>query len=263
VRLKNIALSKKRKLAIANRSFLPQCSVLWNAFTDEQQAAWKSVDQHSQQHGYRTFVADQSQRFLLELAGTETPNTYHQDLVGKLFIEAPASELKITQPHPSSYWISQKVAGKKRMRQPVEVSEDFALPLDLTISYKSDLVSTGPGSFARFYASIRHLYQGVNRNTDLTIEIPLSSAWTSQTDTETSLIGVAVSYNLYIHLYNVTGTLLIDNVKAEHTSANWVRDTFCKNIEEDFNRGFYQVPQHWAPITLPTGASYESIYGGS
>ena len=263
IRFKNAMLSKKRRTAVTNRSLIPQCVVLWNNLTSLQKTAWKTADQHPQQHGFRTFVADQAQRIQLSLSGVATPSQYHQDLVGQFLIASPASELKVIQPHPSSYWISQKVAGRKGVYQPVEVSESFSLPLKITISYKSDLVSAGAGSFVRFYASIRHLYQGQNLNHDEIIEIPLSTAWTSQDKTVSSLLGVAVSYVLYIHLYNVTGTLLIDNVKVEHSSANWARDTYCKKIEESFSRGFYQVPQHWASVTLPVGASYKSIYGGS
>ena len=130
-------------------------------------------------------------------------------MLGKLLIEAPSEELELIQPHPSSYWLWKKVTGSKSMYEPVKVDESFALPLKITISYKSDLISTGEGSFAKFYASIRHLYQGQNLNTDLVIDIPLSSAWASQNKTETSLAGLAQSYNLYLHLYKVTGTLLI------------------------------------------------------
>lgn len=257
---KTTLLSRAKSEEITARSYLKTCSAFWQALTDEQRAAWKAVDPHSQQHGWRTFVADQCQRISLGLEGVATPNEYHQDLVGKLLISAPAEELKIIQPHPHTYWVSQKVAGSKSMYQPVSVEEDFALPLQLTISRKSDLVSTGDGSFARFYASIRHLYQGQNLNHDEIIEIPLSSAWDEQTTTISSLIGEAISYNLYIHLYKVTGTLLIDNIKAEHSGQNWVRDPYCKKIKESFTRGFYQVPKHWAVITLPSGAEYASVY---
>jgi len=258
--VKTILLSRAKSEAIAKRSYLKTCSTLWQAFTDQQKADWKTTDQHPQQHGWRSFVADQCQRIKLDLAGVATPNQYHQDLVGKLLITAPAEEIKIIQPHPHTYWISEKVAGSKNTYQPVEVEEDFALPLKLTISRKSNLVSTGDGSFVRFYASIRHLYQGQNLNHDEIIEIPLISDWTEQTTTISTLQGEAISYNIYIHLYKVTGTLLIDNIKAEHSGQNWVRDTYCKEIEESFNRGFYQVPEHWAVITLPDGAEYASVY---
>ena len=260
IRVKTVILSQEKKATLEARSYLKQIADLWNAFTDQQRADWKSVDSHPQKHGWRTFVADQSQRIELGLEGVATPNQYHQDLVGKILIEAPAEEIKLIQPHPSSYWVYQKVVGKKGMYEPVEVSEDFALPLKLTISYKSDLVSQGAGSFARFYASIRHLYQGQNLNHNEIIEIPLSSAWTKQDTTISTLQGQAVSYNLYLHLYKVRGTLLFDNVKVEHSTNNWARDTYCKKIEQDFTRAFYQVPKNWGVITMPTGAGYLSIY---
>ena len=205
-------------------------------------------------------------------------------MVGKLLIEAPAEELKIIQPHPSSYWISQKVEGKDNMFQPVEISESFSLPLKIAISYKSDLTSTGEGSFVRFYAIVRHLYQGQNLSYNLIIDIPLQSHWYKDETTISELTGLAVSYNLYIHLYKVRGTLLIDNIEAIHSAVNfysdygigvfgkvefmewsgqnWVIDPFCKKIEQSFSRGFYQISQPWAIVSLPSGASYNSIYAG-
>jgi len=260
IKVKTILLSKTRKQETTARSYLSQCAALWNNFTNEQKQAWKDVDPYSHPNGWRAFVADQCIRISLGLEGVATPNQYHQDMVGKLLIVEPAEEIKLIQPHPSSYWVYQKVVGKKNMYEPVEVTESFSLPFKITISYKSDLISTGAGSFARFYASIRHLYQGQNLNHDEIIEIPLSSVWASQNTTISTLTGLAISYNLYLHLYKVRGTLLIDNVKSEHSGSNWARDSLCKEIEQSFTRGFYQIPEHWGSITLPTGASYLPIY---
>lgn len=260
IRPKTVILSRKKIANLTKRSYLPVCAALWHAFTDQQRADWKAVSPYARPHGWCSFIADQCKRIKFGLPGTATPNANHQDMVGKIEIVAPAEEIKIIQPHPSSYWVSRKVAGKKGMYEPVEVSEKLALPLKLTIHRKSNLVSTGSGSFARYYASIRHLYQGQNLNHDEIIEIPLVSDWTEQETTISTLIGTVTSYNLYLHLYKVTGTLLFDLVKAEHSGSNWVRDPFCKKIEQDFTRGFYQVPKHWAPITMPAGTDYESIY---
>lgn len=260
IRIKVVILSRKKVEGLTGRSYLPACSTVWRGFTSQQKQDWKDIDPHPQKHGWRTFVADKCKRIKFGLPGEATPNEFHQDMVGKLLIEAPAEEIKLIQPHPNFYWVNRKVTGKKGMYEPVKVDEAFALPLKITISYKSDLTSTGGGSFARFYATIRHLYQAQNLSHDEIIEIPLVASWTKQEATVTSLLGVAISYNLYIHLYKVRGTLLIDNVKAEHSASNWARDTYCKKIEQDFTRGFYQIPKHWAPITLPDGAGYKSIY---
>jgi len=260
ITVKNVILSQTKIDDLTARSYLPVIADLWNNFTDEQRLAWKNIDPYTNPNGWRAFVADQSQRISLGLEGVATPNQYHQDLVGKILIEGPAEEIKLIQAHPSDYWLYQKVEGSQSIYEPVQVTEPFALPLKLTINYKSDLVSTGEGSFARFYASIRHLYQGQNLNHNEIIEIPLSAAWEKQETTISSLIGQAISYNLYIHLYKVTGTLLFDNVKAEHSGSNWVRDTFCKKIEQDFTRQWFQIPKNWGVITMPSGAGYQSIY---
>lgn len=257
---KNVFFSREKIAGLTLKSYLPVIKELWAGFTTEQKATWKSIDPHPQKHGWRTFVADQSKRIKLGLPGTATPNSYHQDMVGAINIEAPAEEAQIVQLHPSQYWVYTKVYGKKSMYQPVSVTELMALPLKITINYKSDLVSTGAGSFAKFYAEVRHFYQGQNLDTNLEIDIPLSSGWATEDITLSSVLGEVSSYNLYIHLYKVTGTLLFDNVKAEHSAQNWVRDIYCKNIAQQFTRAFYQIPKNWAASILPAGADYDSIY---
>lgn len=437
---KSSFFSRKKIAGLTAKSYLPTCSELWKEFTDQQKADWKAIDPHPQKHGWRTFIADQSVRIKYGISGTATPNQYHQDWIGAIVIEAPASEAKIAQYHPAQYYVYQKVVGKKAMYEPVSVTEALALPLKITLNYKSNLISTGEGAFAKLYATVRHFYQGQNLDTDLVINIPTDLAfidnfdsyndgqldgqggwsgdsdfivgadykysnsgkgvkgsggvygdttiahttgskakgrlsfkcqpkatnktfgiyltssggvagyymftesgsvlywngseykeikssysanqwyhcqiewdadkgangeirykiddedwtawdtpavafntiegavmymaspdslgwfddfedeWETDNTTLTSVLGVVSSYNLYIHLYNVTGTLLCDNIKAEHSAQNWVRDTYCKDISKAFTRAFYQIPQNWAAITLPSGAAYSSKY---
>ena len=263
IRAKGIVISRKKRKDLQSKTLLDICSNYWKNFTDEQRANWKAADQHNVKHGWRTFVSDQTSRILLGLEGVTTPSEYHQGKVGYILIEDPAEEIKLIQPHPSSYWVKSKVVGKDGMYEPKQVTEILALPLEIGLSYKSDLISTGPGSFVHFYASIRHLYQGQNLNHDLIIDIPLQSHWYKETQTISELLGIVTSYNLYIHLYNVRGELFFDNITSKHSGSNWARDTFCEKIEESFTRGFYQIPKHWAPVTLPAGAIYYSKYVGS
>jgi len=262
IRVKTGLLSKQKFLLLTQRSLLPDIRVLWADFTSEQRADWKNVDFHPRKHGWRTFVADQSRRIKLGLPGTATPNEYHQDLVGRIVLEAPASEIKLIQPHPFSYWVEHKVSGKKSMYELVNIVESFSLPLKIGISYKSNLVSTGDGSFSKFYADILHLYQGQNLHTNLELNFDLIHDWTRLDDTLSSVLGQVVSYSLFIHLYNVRGELYFDNVLSEHSGLNWARDIYCQNVSQGFTRAFFQVPKHWAPVIMPTGAGYDSIYGG-
>lgn len=257
---KNAFFSKAKIAGLNAKSYLPIIKELWAGFSDAEKLAWKTTDAHPRKHGWRAFVADQSQRIKLGLAGVATPSALHQDLVGAINIVAPADEAKLIQLHPSQYWVNTKIAGKKNMYQPVSVPELLFLPIKITINYKSDLISTGAGSFCKFYARVRHFYQGVNRDTDVVIDIPLSSAWGSQNITLSNVLGEVSSYNLYIHCYKVRGTLLFDNVKSEHGAQNWVRDTYCKNIAQQFTKAFYQIPKNWASEILPVGADYDSIY---
>ena len=257
---KNAFFSRKKIANLKAKSYLPIISDLWAGFTDGQKSDWKDVDPHTKQHGWRTFVADQSKRIKLGLVGVATPNEFHQDMVGGINIEAPAEEVLIAQYHPAFYYIHKKIQGTKNTYEPVMVTEEVSLPLTLSINYKSDLVSTGAGSFCKFYARVRHFYQGRDIETDLVLDIPLSGAWAKLTDSLSVVLGEIVGYTLFIHIYKATGTLLFDQLKVEHSGQNWARDTLCRDISQIFTRAYYQVPKNWAPITLPTGTDYDSIY---
>ena len=285
--------SRKKKAGLTARSLLPQIAALWAGFSGAEKTAWataaaeeKSVwsstsfSEHlaifgtgefgvayfgtdipiSNLSGWRLFVQDQSARLKNDIAGVATPSLLHQCWVGGLRIEAPATELKIVQLHPHFYWISQKVKGKKGMYEPVQIGEDLALPVTISLNYHSDLVTDGAAPSAKFYARFWHSYQGADLYEDLEISLDLVADWKAATATLTTLSGYVIRYDLYIHLHDLTGDLFIDNVSVLHSGQNWARDPFCSDINQGFTRAFYQIPKHWAGVIVPAGASYESVY---
>ena len=259
--IKKITLySRKRKKGVSARSLLPQIAETWNGFSDAERIAWGVAGAETSLNGWRLFVQDQTARILNELSGPATPSTLHQSWVGVIQIDNPASEAKIAQIHPHFYWVLKKVTGKKGMYEPVLVTEDIALPVEISLNYYSDLIPSGGGSFAKFYARFWHSYQGADIYTDLEIPLDFSTGWKNAVETLTTLIGYVIRYDLYIHLYNLTGELYFDNVKVTHSSQNWCRDPFCKDINQGFTRAFYQIPKHWSPIVLPDGAQFNSVY---
>lgn len=260
VRRKVVPMSYRRKKGISQRSLLPTCSAIWAGYSDAQKLAWKTAAGYCSLTNWRLFVKDKCYRVVNDIAGEATPNNFHQALVGELSIEAPADELKIIQPHPYTYFISKKVSGTKSQYAPIAINEKLVLPLQIGLSYKSNLAVTEAGGFAKFYAVVRRLYQGVNIDTILEINIDLVADWKTVTATLSSVIGQYTSYNLYFHLYKVRGTLLVDNIKAVHSAQNWARDPACNDIHQDFTRAFYQVPAHWAAVTIPDGSFFESVY---
>ncbi len=260
MRFKKTILSRQFIKGLKQKTYLKQISEIWKEFTKEQKQAWKNVDSRKYPHGWRMFVTDQSLRIKLGLTGIVTPNIYHQDLVGKIQIQSPAQEIKLIQLHPNSYWISKKVKGSKNMYEPVKIEEYLSLPLKIGISYKSNLEVTGEGAFAKYFVRIRHLYQGRNLFTDVSIDMLANTDWTYKEAQNTFMLGQAISYDLYIHLYKVKGELLFDNLKAIHSGSNWARDQYCKKIERTYTRGFYQIPEHWSPVIISQGADYKSIY---
>lgn len=253
-------MSMRRKRGVSQKSLLPLCAEIWSGYTAGQKADWKTAAAFCNMTNWRAFIRDKCYRVVNNIAGEATPNNFHQGLVGELRIEAPADELKIIQPHPYLYYVSRKITGTKGMYAPVEVTERLSLPLQIGLSYKSDLEVTEAGGYAKFYAIVRRLYQGNNIDTLLEIDIDLQTDWKTATSTLSSVLGQYTSYNLYFHLYKVRGILLVDNIRSYHTAQNWVRDPFCQDIHQDFTRAFYQVPAHWSALIIPAGSFFESVY---
>lgn len=252
--------SRKKKKGLSARSLLPAISELWAGLSDPEKLAWTNAGAECDLNGWRLFVQDCSARIINEMSGVATPSLFHQSWIGNLKIESPATELKIVQLHPRSYWVSRKVTGKKGMFAPVLVTEDLGLPCKISLNYSSDLTSQGGENFAEFYARFWYSYQGVNLYQELKIPLDYFSAWKYAEATLSSLTSYVVRVDLYFHLKGLRGDLYFDNVKLEHSGQNWVRDPFCKDILQGFTRAFYQIPQNWAGVILPSGSQYDSIY---
>jgi len=252
--------TKKSVVGLTARSMLPEISAAWELLSGAEKLAWSNAGAECNLNGWRLFVQDKSLRIKNEMAGVATPSLLHQSLVGNLHIESPATELKIIQIHPKFYWISQNVIGKKGMYEQVLITEDLALPVTISLNYKSELATSNGENFAKLYARFWHSYQGADLYEDLEIPLDYAADWKYAEATLTELLGYVIRYDLYLHLKGLTGDLYIDNIKVEHSAQNWVRDPFCKDINQGFTRAFYQVPKHWAGVIVPDGAWYDSIY---
>lgn len=252
--------SRKKKKGLTQRSLLPQLGQMWAALSSAQREAWSAAGAECNLNGWRLFVRDTCARIYNDLSGTATPSLLHQAFVGNLHIEAPANEIKIQQLHPGNYYVSRKVRGTKSLYQPVPITEALILPLEISLNYKANLVAVGAGAFAKFYARVWRSYQGRDYGQDLALDLDLSCNWQNAAATLAAVHGQYISYSLFFHLYNVRGDLYFDNLEANHSGQNWARDPFCQDILQGYTRAFYQIPQHWAAVTLPAGAHFDSVY---
>jgi hypothetical protein len=261
VRMTNPFVSRLKKKALTQKSQLPLCSQIWNNFTELVREAWTECGLETGLTGFRFFVQDKVLRLKNNLEGESTPSLLYQSNVGRLTVEAPATGMLITQIHPLSYSVLRKKTGKETMYVSVPVVEDFALPLNLYINYKSNLEAVEGGYSARFYAIIYSSYQGRTLETPADIDFDLVTDWKTASFGIGEVIGLVRGYALFLELDGVRGDVWFDNVRAEHSGQNWVRDTHCNNIKMAFTKKWYQVPAHWVAIELPSGSYYNTEYG--
>jgi hypothetical protein len=253
-------LSRTLRKAIPQRSLMPVCSPIWAAQSADQKLAWKNAAAESGLTAWQLFLKDYALRQTYGLPGLATPSLLHQGAVGNLHIESPASNLKIRQDHPGSYYVSRKITGTRSMYSPVLIQEKFSLPLTLTVNYSSNLEAAGPNPSAKLYARIWYAYQGRDLYYDLSIDFDLAHDWVQRTAQCDSLISYVIGYTLFFELTDVVGDLYFDNLFATHNGFNWCRDSHCDQIAQGFTKAFYQVPSHWVAESAPVGADYDSIY---
>ena len=198
---KNLLLSRTQKIKLAGRSLFSIIADVWRGLSTVTKGLWSTAADEVGLSGWQLFVSDYAARLANGLEGVTTPSTLHQARFGNLHIESPANEAKISQLHPRSYYVKQKVAGKKNMYSPILVTEDLSLPFILGLNYKTNLSASGADPYAKLYARFWYSYQGRNLEQDLVIDLDLVTNWKNAENTLTTLETIIVRYDLYIHLF--------------------------------------------------------------
>lgn len=260
IRVKNGLPTRKLVNRLKRQELLSQIGAIWGSYNSTQKDAWNAAATACGMVGYYLFVQDQSYRIKYGIPGEATPSTLHQYKVGRVVIQSPDSHFRITQIHPQTYYIYKKVSGTKSQYNPVKVEENFTLPLDISISYKSNLTAVGGNPYAKFYAIVFRNYQGRTLPTACVCNLDLASDWATISNTISDVVGMAIGYALYIEINDCTGELYFDNVRAEHNGQNWVRDTRCDAVDVSFTRQYAQVPRNWTPEILESNSFFDSIY---
>jgi len=260
VALNGHLLSRAQSKKVSTRSLLPQIAVFWAGLSAPQKMAWKAAAAETSANGWNLFVQDTAYRIKHTLAGLAIPSDFHQYKAGKMVIASPAFGAKLVQYHPEYYYKQQKVRGTKALFIDVRVEEKLALPLEVGLSYKSEMIAAGNNPEVKFYAKVLSNYQGRTIETEAGFAIDLESSWARETVILSEVIGVVRSYDLYINFTDVRGTFYWDNVLAHHTGTNYARDFRCTDVNNELTRSNYQIEKSWEEETLPNGASYDSVY---
>jgi hypothetical protein len=232
----------------------------WRGLTTEQKQVWRDAGVFSSITNWQLFISDNAARIRNSLALEVPPSELWQVRTGRLLIEAPASEIILKQEHPQDYYVSQKITGTPWKSEVVNIVENFSLPLELQFRYKSDLTAEGGTQVARYFARVWSGYQGQDIVTDLEIPLSASTDWTLETVELTSVVGHLISYTLFLEISGYRGEILFDNIRALHGGSNWARDPRCDDITKTFVKGFALVPPFWIPVSLPSGASFSTVF---
>ena len=264
LRKKTGFFGRAKKAKTREKSLLYNCKIAWDKLTSTEKTAWETNDPKAEQHGWRSFVDDYCHRLLLDIVDPDIPTSYHSGKIGRIGINSGITLVKLVQYHPSEYYILSKVSGKKKMFEPVSITEILALPLQLKISFASNLEKTESAGYAKLYAKVRRYYQGLNLYDNLEIDLlpetGMQNTWQTKENTLLSVLGSEVFYNLYLEFYKVKGWLLFDNIESNHSGQNWARDSFCNDLTKVFTGAFARINPRWEKTALPEGSNFESLY---
>lgn len=260
IKVKRLFTSRSRKAGLTQKSLFVQLAPVWAGFSDAVRLAWNNAGAACDLTGFKLLVQDTAVRRANDLTGYATPSTLYQSKVGKIAIESPAVGLTILQLHPQSYYVSKKVSGTRSQYEPKLITEDLSLPVDIAISYFSDLSSAGDSPSARFFITIYSNYQGLTLENICEIPFSLSHSWERLTASISGVKGQFRGYTAFIEIHDAQGYVLFDNVEITHGGINWARDPFCNSIQTTFTKMFYQIPKNWAAQEIISGAFYMSVY---
>ena len=208
-------------------TYLFQIAYAWSLFSDEVKANWKTAAEVIGQHGYNLYVQDKSYRIKNAIGGDATPSLYHQYLVGHLNVQSPASGALIAQYN----------------------SRRVNFPASFELCFKTNLVSAGADPYARLKFTWTRYYSGQNIESTETIELPLVQVWTKETKNITQYSGIRGKWRLELELHDVTGDIWFDNLWAFYSGEIKVNDPYCED-----------VVKWWKAVSLPDGATFETVY---
>jgi len=260
VRVKDLFLSRARVKGITQKSYLVSLAPVWQSLTDGQRALWSAAGAACGLTGWKMFVTDTVDRRKAGISGYALPNATYQAMVGRIEIVAPATGLLIEQAHPDTYYVNHHIVGTRSQYIPVAVNEPFSFPLEIAISWHTDLTAAGVSPRARFFCIVYSSYQGRTLEEYVQISFGLTDAWQRASATLSAVTGPVQGYSAFIELYNVRGNLYFDNVEIKHGGENWARDPACNNVAQSFTKAFQQVERHWAPLNISDGADFGSFY---
>ena len=253
-------LSRRRKALLRQATYMFYVSDLWRQKTAGDKQAWKDAGVKMGLNGWQLYLQDKVYRVENNIPGDAVPSIYHQYFVGHCKVESPASAILITQKHPYTFWILEKVSGRKAMYRYTKITDRLTFPFKIALSRKTNLTSVGGLPYCYLIAKITHFYDGRLYYTEYPIDIPLVADWGYQEKTIEHPGGYVGTYELQIRLNDVTGEIYFDNIISEHDGTNFARDPYCNEITREFLDEWFRVAHNWEPTNVPAGALYESIY---
>jgi len=219
--------TRKRKWFLRNITKLFLNATRWAALDQAEQDAWYTAGDTIGLNGYSLFTQDTVYRLMNSLVGSATPSIYHTYKIGHIKIESLANSAQLTESHITP----------------------LTLPVDLKISYRSNLSSDGANPYAKIIFKTLRFYSGRNIEETHEISLDLIHGWETKNLNIPVKDGIMGNWSIIIKLNDVTGNLYFDNILVEFLGTIQNRDPFCEHF-----------PKYWRKDDVGDGVTVESIY---
>jgi hypothetical protein len=228
---KNIIWRNRNLIEVEDRSIIDQCAELWNGLSQAEQDAWVTAASYCNLTGWKLFFQDTSYRILNNLSGLATPNNLHQYKVIKVVKPSDAHPLDFTQYHHSPYYLKTRIVGSKDAYKWVYVDETCAPPIVVEFNYYTDIIQRQDYHIFHLTGLFRGLKNGVDTAIFIHIDLEKQHPWGLFSHSFAPDLDTIYYYYISFYMYQVYGTLMIDNVNFFHDGENWALDPSCDNIK--------------------------------
>lgn len=226
-------LTRKKKARLNNSTLLKIISEEWNKLSDSEKDDWNTIAENMGRNGWQLFTQDLSYRIKHELSYPPTPDSKYQTWVGHLHIGGDESYTEMYQYHAHRYFLKVPKEGYRKMKKKIKVMTWPTNPLEIRLSYKTDLKYTGSGTEPRLGIKTDGYTDYGYIESEYFYDLPHSSTWTTFSEDFNNIRPGSTKMRLAIYIYENSGDIWFDNLELNIDGVNHAIDPYFEEVNEE------------------------------
>lgn len=271
VRTRGFFNSRKRRKQLISQSPISTLAKDWLTLTDSEKSAWTVAAQKCNMVGYKLYTEDYALRlsnsrlplslpFNVWERGAVAPSIFWQGRVGHVQITDYADEYHVTEHHEMSYYVLRKVFNSRNSYEPILISENATVPIDLKFNYRSMLNNDSGEGFVLLLVTLRGGPPPNNALDFVFVWLDLTADWKEQLQRISSLPVGFEYYTLQFIFYGVSGDFWFDDFSIRHSGLEWSKDLKCERVNERFLNADYDFFPSWFAEEPRAGFGVDCVF---